>query len=61
MIRRLSEHVVMRPGDLEPSADFEQQGFVPRAVFPTGLIESGDSMNLYFGAADTCIGVTEFS
>jgi predicted GH43/DUF377 family glycosyl hydrolase len=46
---------------MQPSADFEQQGFVPNVVFPTALIESGDSLNIYYGAADTCIGVVEFS
>ena len=46
---------------MQPSADFEQQGFVPNVVFPTALIENDDSLHLYYGAADTSIGVVEFS
>lgn len=46
---------------MQPSANFEKQGFVPNVVFPTALIESGDSLHMYYGAADTCIGVVEFS
>jgi predicted GH43/DUF377 family glycosyl hydrolase len=46
---------------MEPSASFEQQGFVPDVVFPTALIESGDTLQLYYGAADTSVGVVEFS
>ena len=46
---------------MQPSASFEQHGFVPNVVFPTALIESGDSLHLYYGAADTSIGVAKFS
>ena len=46
---------------MQPFAHFEQQGFVPNVVFPTALIENGDSLHLYYGAADTSIGVVEFS
>ena len=42
---------------LEPSADFEKQGFVPRVVFPTGIVEQGDMLLVYYGAADTCTGL----
>ena len=44
----------------EPAADFERRGFVPDVVFPTGLIETGTSYLLYYGAADTCTAVVEF-
>ena len=46
---------------MQPSADFEQTGFVPNVVFPTAMIECGDLLQLYYGAADTCTGVVEFS
>ncbi len=46
---------------LVPSAPFEQQGFVPNVVFPTGLALRGDRVLLYYGAADTCTGVAELS
>jgi predicted GH43/DUF377 family glycosyl hydrolase len=44
----------------EPAADFERRGFVPNVVFPTGVIETADSLLLYYGAADTCTAVVEF-
>ena len=46
---------------MQPSADFELTGFVPNVVFPTALIECKDLLQLYYGAADTSIGVVEFS
>jgi beta-1,2-mannobiose phosphorylase / 1,2-beta-oligomannan phosphorylase len=45
----------------EPTAKFERQGFVPDVVFPTGIVESGDSHLVYYGAADSCTAVVEFS
>jgi predicted GH43/DUF377 family glycosyl hydrolase len=46
---------------MEPTADFERHGFVPDVVFPTGIVESGDSYLIYYGAADSCTAVVEFS
>jgi predicted GH43/DUF377 family glycosyl hydrolase len=45
----------------EPSADFERSGFVPDVVFPTGIAETGNSYLVYYGAADCCTAVVEFS
>ena len=45
----------------EPTADFERHGFVPDVVFPTGIVELGDSYLIYYGAADSCTAVVEFS
>jgi predicted GH43/DUF377 family glycosyl hydrolase len=45
----------------EPTADYERQGFVPDVVFPTGIVESADSYLVYYGAADCCTAVVEFS
>jgi len=45
----------------EPTADFERHGFVPNVVFPTGIIETEKTFLLYYGAADTCTAVVEFS
>jgi predicted GH43/DUF377 family glycosyl hydrolase len=45
---------------LVPEADFERRGFVPEVVFPTGIVEQGDSVLVYYGAADTVTGVAEF-
>jgi predicted GH43/DUF377 family glycosyl hydrolase len=42
-----------------PEASYELQGDVPNVVFPCGvtLAPDGDSLSLYYGAADSCIGV----
>jgi predicted GH43/DUF377 family glycosyl hydrolase len=45
----------------EPTAIFERYGFVPDVVFPTGIIEVPGSYLLYYGAADSCTAVVEFS
>jgi beta-1,2-mannobiose phosphorylase / 1,2-beta-oligomannan phosphorylase len=44
-----------------PTTEFECQGFVPDVVFPTGIVEAGDSLLVYYGAADACTAVVEFS
>lgn len=46
---------------LAPEADFEREGFVPGVVFPTGLVECGQTLLIYYGAADTSTGVVEVS
>jgi beta-1,2-mannobiose phosphorylase / 1,2-beta-oligomannan phosphorylase len=45
----------------EPTADFERHGFVPDVVFPTGIVEKDGSYLIYYGAADSCTAVVEFS
>ena len=45
----------------EPTAEYERHGFVPDVVFPTGIFEAGDSFLVYYGAADCCTAVVEFS
>ncbi len=45
----------------EPAAEFERHGFVPDVVFPTGIVEAGESLLVYYGAADSCTAVVEFS
>jgi beta-1,2-mannobiose phosphorylase / 1,2-beta-oligomannan phosphorylase len=44
-----------------PETEFEREGFVPNVVFPTGIVQKGDSALVYYGAADTYVGVVEFS
>jgi predicted GH43/DUF377 family glycosyl hydrolase len=44
----------------EPTADFERKGFVPDVVFPTGIVQTGDSYLVYYGAADSSTAVVEF-
>lgn len=43
-----------------PEADFEKEGFLAEIVFPTGVVEQGDSLLVYYGAADTYVGVVEY-
>lgn len=40
---------------LQASADYEERGFAPNTLFPTGAIVRGDELWLYYGAADTCV------
>ena len=53
VIRRCSEWV------LGPQEDYELMGDVPGVVFPCGLIHNPetDELRLYYGAADSCIGM----
>ena len=43
-----------------PREDFEREGFVNNVIFPTAVIERGDELHVYYGAADQCIGVCGF-
>ncbi|MEM9883072.1 MAG: glycosylase [Planctomycetota bacterium] len=45
---------------MRPEADFERQGFVKAVVFPTGFAHDGDDLLLYYGAADTSVGVVRY-
>ena len=38
---------------LAPETEYECQGFVPNVIFPTGIIQQGESLLIYSGAADT--------
>ncbi len=52
---------------LEPEMEFEKYGVVPNVVFPSGAIVEGvdehgfakktSQVNIYYGAADTCVGL----
>jgi beta-1,2-mannobiose phosphorylase / 1,2-beta-oligomannan phosphorylase len=44
-----------------PEAAFEVAGFVPNVVFPTGLVQDGDKLLVYYGAADSVTAVAEYS
>lgn len=46
---------------IEPSADFERAGFVPGVVFPTGVVQRGPILQVFYGAADTFCGVVELA
>ncbi len=46
---------------MRAEASFETQGYLPNIVFPTALIDRGDGLNVYYGAADTVTGVTRYN
>jgi predicted GH43/DUF377 family glycosyl hydrolase len=51
--------VLARTADsiFEPTAPYEMQGEIPKVVFSCGLVVRGDTVFLYYGAADKVIGV----
>ena len=55
IVRKSSEPILV------PEADFEQEGFMPNVVFPTGVVDRGDTLFIYYGAADTVSAVAELS
>lgn len=44
-----------------PETPFERHGFVPNVVFPTAVVPDGDSLLVYYGAADASTAVAEFA
>lgn len=40
-----------------PEAEYERHGFVPNVVYTCGAIPRGDELWMYYGAADTVIGL----
>ena len=46
---------------IEPELSFEQFGFVPNVCFSCGWVRRGDHIWIYYGGADTAIGVVKFS
>lgn len=52
-----------RPWIFGPREVYEREGDVNNVVFPTGytLADDGDTLNMYYGAADTCIALAKAS
>lgn len=53
---------VLRRGDewvVGPQAPYEVEGEIPNVIFPCGAIldEASGELRLYYGAADTCVGL----
>ena len=46
-----------RPYLLAPAAPYELQGDVPNVVFPCAALTDGDRVAVYYGAADTVVGL----
>jgi len=44
---------------LEPELEWEVNGHIPKVVFSCGHAEIGDRILVYYGGADTVIGVAE--
>ena len=45
---------------LEPNEDYERVGLVPNVVFSCGVILLDGKVMIYYGGADTVIGVATF-
>ena len=46
---------------LKPKTDYEMNGFVPNVVFPTAMLDRGDDLQVFYGAADSCVASARFS
>lgn len=46
---------------LRAGSEYEHEGFLPNIVFPTGIVQKGDELFIYSGAADTYTAVTILS
>jgi len=46
---------------LTPDIEFEQEGFVANVVFPTGVVEAGDRLLVYYGASDKYSAAVELA
>ena len=44
---------------MEPEADYEKTGFYGNVVFSCGAVEKGDSLLIYYGAADEYTAVAK--
>ncbi len=42
---------------LQPAAKFETDGLVPNVTFPEGVVIIGEKLYVYYGCADTVIGL----
>ena len=52
---------VSREPILEPQLEFEKEGFVAKVIFPTGVVEDGDRLLIYYGASDKYCAMAEVS
>lgn len=46
---------------MQPATNFETNGFVPNVIFPTAMLDRGDQLQIFYGAADTCVASAHFS
>ena len=50
---------VSREALLVPQEPFENEGFVSKVVFPTGVVEENDRLLVYYGASDKYCAMVE--
>jgi predicted GH43/DUF377 family glycosyl hydrolase len=50
---------VSRDAILEPQESFENEGFVDKVIFPTGIVEENDRLLIYYGASDKYCAMVE--
>lgn len=41
----------------EPEEEYERKGYVPNVVFPCGIVVRGGTLYMYYGGADSVVGV----
>ncbi len=46
---------------IRPETPYEREGFVPNVIFTCGAIVRGDTVSVYYGAADTVMAGADFS
>ncbi|MCL6518222.1 MAG: glycoside hydrolase family 130 protein [Armatimonadetes bacterium] len=46
---------------MRPEAPYETQGFMPNVVFTCGALTRGDTLSIYYGAADTVVAGADVS
>lgn len=46
---------------LEPVENYEVEGFFGNVVFSCGVVQKGNDLFVYYGAADECIGVVTYN
>lgn len=53
--------VIARSKDylLGPTEPYERMGDVPNVIFPSASVVEGETLRLYYGCADTCVGLAE--
>ena len=58
-IKKTRKKVLYRTRDyiLGPAAPYELQGDVPNVVFPCAALQDGKRVAVYYGAADTVVGM----
>jgi beta-1,2-mannobiose phosphorylase / 1,2-beta-oligomannan phosphorylase len=57
-------HKIIARGKLPimtPEAPYEREGFVPNVIFSCGALVNGDTVSIYYGAADTVMAGADMS